>query len=201
MDFFHANGTCALASLIALHDVAADFTLHKVDFQSNGQNAPEFLAINPKGRVPALVVEGRVLTETPAILAYIAQTHPEAGLAPEDPMAFAQVQSFNSYLCSTLHVAHAHKMRGHRWTDDPAAMEALKKKVPESVGAAFRFVEDSAFEGPFVFGEHYSIADPYLFAVARWMEGDGLDPSAYPKVIAHRTMMEQRPAVQAALAA
>jgi glutathione S-transferase len=71
------------------------------------------LAINPKGRVPALVTHADILTETPAILAYIAQRYPQANLAPlDDPFAFARMQAFNSYLCSTVHVAHAHWMCG-----------------------------------------------------------------------------------------
>jgi glutathione S-transferase len=74
--------------------------------------------------VPALVTDDGILTETPAILAYLAQRFPQAKLAPlDDPFAFAMVQAFNSYLCSTVHVAHAHRMRGTRWADDPAAIE------------------------------------------------------------------------------
>ena len=119
--------TCALASHIALEQAGAAYEAVRVDFARNEQRAPEYLAVNPKGRVPALVTERGVLTETPAILAFVCQSHPEAKLAPlDDPFAFAQVQAFNSYLCSTVHVAHAHRMRGHRWADDPAAHEAMK---------------------------------------------------------------------------
>ena len=89
-----------------------------------------------------MVTDRGVLTETPAILAYIAQSYPKADLAPlDDPFAFAQMQAFNSYLCSTVHVAHAHKGRGTRWADDPAAIAEMKRKVPESVGAAFDLIE------------------------------------------------------------
>ena len=110
------------------------------------------------------------------------------------------MQAFNSYLCSTLHVSHAHRMRGHRWADDPTAIEAMKRKVPETVATGFDYVERHAFAGPYVMGEVYTIADPYLFTLARWMEGDGVDPAQFPKVAAHRAMMQERPAVQAALA-
>src|SRR4030095_5053311 len=88
----------------------------RTDMRQKEQRAPEYLAINPKGRVPSLVTERGILTETPAILLFVCQTHPQAGLAPlDDPFALAQVQAFNSYLSSTVHVAHAHRMRGHRW--------------------------------------------------------------------------------------
>ena len=94
-----------------------------------------------KGRVPSLVTDKGVLTETPAILAFIAQSFPRAGLAPlGDPFAFAQVQAFNSYLCSTVHVAHAHRMRGHRWADDPAAIAEMRRKAPQAVGECFELI-------------------------------------------------------------
>lgn len=200
MDFYYAPETCALASHIALEEAGADYRSHPIDFGTEQQRSPDYLAINPKGRVPALVTDRGILTETPAMLAYIAQSHPKAALVPmDDPFAFAQVEAFNSYLCSTLHVAHAHKMRGYRWADEPEAIAAMRRKVPDSVGACWAYVEDEALVGPYAMGERYTIADPYLFTVARWMEGDGVDVGRCPKVIAHREMMARRPAVQRAL--
>jgi glutathione S-transferase len=152
--------------------------------------------------VPSLATERGVLTETPAILAYIAQTHPEAQLAPlDDPFAFAELQSFMAYLCSTVHVAHAHRMRGYRWADDPAAHEAMKKKVPETVSACFDLIERRMFRGPWAMGEAYTVADPYLYTIARWMEVDSVDPATFPRVLDHRDRMGERPAVQRALKA
>ncbi|MDO6387739.1 glutathione S-transferase family protein [Uliginosibacterium sp. 31-12] len=201
LTLFHAPGTCSLASLITLEYAGADYTVHKVDFSANEQRSPAFLALNPNGRVPALQCARGVLTETPAILLYLAQTYPAAALAPlEDPFALAQVQAFNSYLCSTLHVAHAHRVRGSRWADDPVAIEAMRRKVPESVGACFALVEAHLPAAGWVSGAQAGISDFYLFTVAQWLEGDGLDPAAYPKVIAHRERVRALPAVQKALA-
>jgi len=198
---FYAPHTCALASHIALEEAGAAYTTVRVDFASNGQRQPEYLAVNPKGRVPALVTDSGTLTETPAILAFIAQSFPKAGLAPfDDPFAFAQVQAFNSYLCSTVHVAHAHRMRGNRWADDPAAIAEMKRKVPQSVGAAYDLIEHGMLKGPWVMGDTYSICDPYLFTVSEWLEGDGVDLARLPKVIAHRNRMSERPAVRKAIA-
>ncbi|MEQ8815182.1 MAG: glutathione S-transferase family protein [Thalassobaculum sp.] len=201
LTLYYTPQTCALASHICLEEAGAEYRAERIDFAKEEQKAPAYLAVNPKGRVPALVTPSGVLTETPALLLYIAQLFPAARLAPlDDPFALARVQAFNSYLCSTLHVSHAHRMRGHRWADDPAAIEAMKRKVPETVAAGFDYVERHAFAGPYVMGEAYTIADPYLFTLARWMEGDGVDPAQFPKVAAHRAMMQERPAVQAALA-
>jgi len=200
LTLYFAPETCALASLIALEEAGADYKTVRLNFADGEQRKLDYLAVNPKGRVPALVTQRGILTETPAILAFIAQTFPAARLAPlEDAFAFAQVQSFNSYLCSTVHVAHAHRLRGSRWADDPAAIEAMKKKVPQSVGDCFTLIEGEMFAGPWVMGSDYTICDPYLYTVARWLEGDGVDIARFPKVQDHFRRMEQRPAVQRAL--
>lgn len=198
---FYAPHTCSLASHVALEDAAADYSTVRINFAADEQRKPEYLAVNPKGRAPALVTGRGILTETPAILAFIAQSFPRARLAPlDDPFFFAEVQAFNSYLCSTLHVAHAHRMRGYRWADDPSAIEAMQRKVPESVGACYELIEGKMLRAPWVMGETYTICDPYLFTMAQWLEQDGVDPSRFPKVIDHRRRMSERPEVQRAIA-
>lgn len=201
MKLYYAAHTCALASHIALEDSGAEYSTLRINFAANQQRSPEYLAINPKGRVPALVTERGILTETPAILAFIAQGFPAAKLAPlDDPFGFAEVQAFNSYLCSTLHVAHSHRMRGYRWADDPAAMAAMQRKVPDSVGACYELIESKMLQGPWVMGDNYTICDPYLFTLAQWMEGDSVDPARFPKVSDHRSRMSERAAVRRAIA-
>jgi glutathione S-transferase len=201
MKLYYAAHTCALASHIALEDAGAEYSTVRISFAAEEQRKPEYLAINPKGRVPSLVTMRGILTETPAMLAFIAQSFPKARLAPlDDPFAFAEVQAFNSYLCATLHVAHAHRMRGTRWADDPAAIAAMQRKVPDSVGACYELIENKMLRGPWVMGETYTICDPYLFTVAQWLEGDGIDPSRFPKVRTHRERMSERAAVRKAIA-
>lgn len=200
LTLYYAPHTCALASHICLEEAGAAYQTVRLDFANGEQRKPEYLAVNPKGRVPALVTDRGILTETPAILAFIAQSFPAARLAPlDDAFAFAQVQAFNSYLCSTVHVAHAHRLRGSRWADDAAAIEAMKKKVPQSVGDCFELIEREMFAGPWVMGDNYSICDAYLYTIDRWLEGDGVDIARFPKVHEHFRRMEARPAVQRAL--
>jgi len=154
-----------------------------------------------QGRVPALVTDRGTLTETPAMLAFIAQSFPQANLAPlDDAFAFAQVQSFNSYLCSTVHVAHAHKMRGSRWASEESSFADMKRKVPQTMGACFALIERNMLRGPWVMGEQYTICDPYLFTLAGWLEGDSVDLSALPRVADHYKRMSERAAVRAVLA-
>ena len=198
---YYATGTCALATYITLEEAGADYTAERLSFKDNQQTSPDYLAINPKGRVPALVTDRGVLTETPAMLAYIAQTFPKAKLAPlDDPFDFAQVQSFNSYLCSTVHINHAHKMRGYRWAADESSFADMKRKVPETMAASFALIERDMLKGPWVMGEQYTVCDPYLYTIALWLEGDGVDLAPLPKVAAHRQRMSERPAVQKVLA-
>lgn len=203
LKLYYTASTCSLATHIVLEEVGADYSTVRVDFATEQQKSAEYLKINPKARVPALVTDEGILTETPAMLVYLAQRFPQARLAPmEDPFFFAQIQSFNSYLCSHVHVAHAHRMRGHRWVDadDKAAIAAMQRKVPESVSAGFELIEREMLKGPWVMGDQYTVCDPYLFTLAQWLEKDGVDLARIPRVVDHRHRMSERPAVKKAIA-
>ena len=196
---FYSPGACSLASHIALAETGAPYEAVRVNFAAGEQRSPQYLAVNPKGRVPALVTPKGILTETPAILVYLAQTFPAAKLAHlDDAWAFAQAQSFNSYLCSTVHVHHAHRTRGTRWADEEAAIEGMKKKVAQNMSDAFLLIEREMLKGPWVTGADYSMCDPYLFTLASWLESDGVDIATFPKVNEHYKRMLQRPATQKA---
>ena len=195
--FYYAPGSCSLASHIALEQVGAQYQAMKISFAEGAQKSPEYLAVNPKARVPALVTEQGILTETPAILTFIAQKYPEAKLAPsDDPFLLAQMQAFNSYLCSTVHVAHAHRLRGERWSDDAAAIKTMQAKVPTSMRECYQLINDEMLQGPWVFGDSFSMCDPYLFTISCWLEGDSVDIKDFPKVDAHFQAMQELPAVQ-----
>lgn len=200
MKIFYALGTCALASHIALEEAGAGYEAVRLDFSAGEQRKPEYLKINPKGRVPALITDRGILTETPAILAYIAQTFPQKRLAPADPFDFARAQAFNSYLCSTVHVAHAHKRRGTRWADNPASHEDMARKVPQTMTECFSLIEREMLAGPWVMGGDYTVCDPYLFTLEQWLEGDSVDIAQFPKVYHHYRQMLERPAVKKVLA-
>jgi glutathione S-transferase len=201
MKLFHAWGSCSLASLIALEEAGAAYELSVISTKTGDQRTPEYLKVNPKGRVPALVTERGVITETPAILVYIAQTFPEARLAPlDDPFAFARMQAFNSYLCSTVHVAHAHRHRGYRWATEEASFRDMTAKVAANEIECFRLIEDEMLAGPWVLGDEFSLADGYLFTLSGWLEGDGVDIGQFPKVQDHFQRMQARPSVRKVLA-
>jgi glutathione S-transferase len=201
LKLYYSPNSCALASHIALETAGAKYEAVRIDFKKNEQRSPAFLKVNPKARVPALVTDRGVITETPAILLYVCQTHPQAGLAPlADPFALGEVQAFNNYLCSTVHVAHSHRMRGYRWADEESSYADMRRKIPQTVGECFQTIEKEYFRGPWVMGSRYGICDMYLFTLAQWLEGDGVDIEKTPKIADHRRRMKEVPAVKKAIA-
>lgn len=199
LTLYYTPGTCAQAVRIALHEAGAAHQLVRVDFAAGQQRTPEYLAVNPKGRVPALVTEHGTLTETPALLAYVAQRFPQARLAPADAFGFARMQEVHSYLASTVHIAHAHRPRASRWADEPEAQAAMQRKVPQNMADCFGLIEAHYLNSPWVMGEQYTVADGYLFTIAGWLQGDGVDIQRFPKVAEHFQRVAARPAVQQAL--
>jgi glutathione S-transferase len=203
LTFYYAPGTCAVAAHLALEYSGASYEAKRLDFKQQQQRTPEYLKVNPKGRVPALVTDRGVLTETPALLQYIAQSFPQARLAPlDDAFLMAKVNEFNAYLSSTVHVAHAHKGRGYRWVDaaDEVALEAMKKKVPQTMAECFTLIEEKMLQGPWVLGERFSTSDLYLYTLTRWLEGHGVDVKRFPKVADHLKRMDAQPQVQKVMA-
>lgn len=201
LTLYLAPGTCAMAVRIALVEAGAPHQIKQLDLAAGEQRSPEYLAINPKGRVPALVTEHGVLTETPALLLYVAQRFPAAKLAPlEDFFLLARMQEINLFLAATLHISHAHGRRGSRWADDEHAIAAMKAKMPQNMRDGFAEIENHYLVGPWVLGEQFSLADIYLFVVASWIKSDGVAIDEFPKVAAHSQRMLARSAVQQALA-
>ena len=198
---YYAPRSCSMAAHIALEISGAPYESVKLDFRSNEQKKGDYLTINPKGRVPALVCEQGVITENPAILLFLAQQFPDASLAPlKDPFKLAQINAFNAYLSSTVHPAHAHGVRGYRWADAEVAIAEMKRKMPEVMTECFGMIESEMFKGPWVMGEAFSISDIYLFTIAQWLEADGVDTSLFPKVMSHRLKMRDMDVVKKVLA-
>ncbi|HZY16514.1 MAG TPA: glutathione S-transferase family protein [Ramlibacter sp.] len=202
LTLYYARTTCSLATHLALEYAGAPYEAVRLDFKQQQQRSPEYLRINPKGRVPALVTAQGVLTETPALLQFVAQSFPKAGLAPlDDVFLLAKMNEFNSYLCSTVHIAHAHGARGARWSDEPEVIEGLKKKVTQNMTDCFAFIDSQLLRGPWVLGERFSTSDLYLFTLTRWLPGDQVDVNRFAKVADHTRRMEAQPQVQKVLAA
>ena len=199
LTFYYAKNSAAYAPHILLEDIGAGYNAVRIDFMTGEQRSPAYLAVNPKGRLPSLVTEKGVLTETPAILVYLAQRFPEHDLAPSDQFQFAIAQAFNSYMASTVHVAHAHKHRGARWADDPAAHESMRAKVKENMTEYAQMIEANYLKGPYVLGDKFSFCDPYMALVTRWFKDDEVDLDPFAKIRVHDALMRERPSMQRVL--
>jgi glutathione S-transferase len=194
--FYYAKSSAAYAPHILLEETGLKYKAVRIDFQTKEQQSPAYLKINPKGRVPALITEKGILTETPAMLAYLAQIAPDQNLAPTDPFEFAIAQAFNSYMSSTVHVAHAHKHRGARWADDPLVYEAMRAKVTANMTDCAQMIEEHYLKGPFVLGDRFSFCDPYMALVTRWFRDDGVDLDQFAKIKGHDMLMRERRSMQ-----
>ena len=201
LKLYTAKGTIGLACEIALEEAGAAYEPVRLNFADDEQRGDDYLAVNPKTRVPSLETDRGVITEAPAILGYVARAFPAARLAPEgDAFAMAELESLMSYLCSWVHPAAAHRHRGYRWADDPAAIAEMRRKAPEVFGEAMRLIDAKLFRGPWALGKAYSVADPYLYVVTGWIPRDGLDLSDFPRLADHHGRMGERAAVRDVLA-
>jgi glutathione S-transferase len=203
LKLYYSPNACSLAVHIALEEAGAEYEAVRLDFTKGEQRSERYLAINPKGRVPALVTDKGVLTEVAVILGWVAQSYPAAHLKPDgDFFAFSKMQEFNLYIASTVHITFAHLFRTERWADSAAAIAEIKAKVPSSLGPVMGLIEERLADGrDWVMGAQYTAADPYLYVMARWLERDGAGGSSrFPHIVAHRAQMQARPAVQRVLA-
>lgn len=192
----YAPHTISVAVAIAMNEAAVAYEPIRVDFANAAQTKAPYLAINPKGRVPALETDGAILTETGAILEYVTPS-----LVPDDALQAARMREVMYYLASTMHVAHAHRMRGSRWADQQSSFEDMQAKIPQTMSACAQYLENSLAFEPFAIGQTLTAADPYLYVVLSWLAGDGVDIATFPHLAAYVAMMDQRPAVRAAKAA
>ncbi|MBY6066535.1 glutathione S-transferase family protein [Leisingera aquaemixtae] len=200
MQLYYAPNTISVAVAIALEEAGIEYEAVKIDFAAKEQTGAAYAQINPKGRVPALAVEGGILTETGALLEYIADMAPEASLRPQDPVVLARMREVMFYLASTMHVNHAHKLRGARWAKERSSWKDMQKMVPQTMTASCEHISQFGLRGPFVLGEDVSLADCYLYVVCTWLKGDGVKVADFPKIQNFMTAMEQRESVRAVYA-
>ena len=197
LQLHYAPGTIAVAVALTLEEAGLDYTPVQIDFKAGEQTGAAYRALNPKGRVPVLVTEaGHALTETGALLEYIAARAPKAGLVPKDIETAAHMRGVMYYLASTMHVAHAHRLRGHRWADREESFADMRAKVPQTMAECAAYLEAHGLQGDYTCEDGLSLADPYLFVVLGWLEGDGVALDDYPRLAGFAARMEGRPSVR-----
>ncbi|MAU94605.1 MAG: glutathione S-transferase [Fulvimarina sp.] len=203
MKLFYAPGACSLASHIAMEEAGADFEAVRIDTAGGQQRTPDYLAINPKGRVPALADGDFVVTENPAILRYVAVTHPDKALWPADPRGEARCAEWLAFLASGVHPTYAHIRRAERYASTQAGRTDVVETGTRATREIYQMVEAklAGAGDDWAAGAEYSVADPYLLVFWTWGAGSvlGYDMAAsFPAWTAHARRMVERPAVRAA---
>lgn len=203
---YYSPGACSLAAHIVLEEVGVPYEGTVVSSMTGATQSPEYLAINPKGRVPALAgPEDGVLTEVTAILVWLALRFPEAELLPRDPLHHARTLEWMSFLTGAVHAqSYAQIWRGARFADDAALHPAIAEKGKRNVAEQYTYIEDVLDDGReyAVAGAGYSVADPFLLVFYRWGGRIGLDMAArFPAWTRIADRVVARPAVQRTLAA
>lgn len=192
---YYSPGACSLAPHIALEEAGASYESERLDLRAGQQKTPEYLAINPKGAVPALATDHGVLTENPAILAWIALQHPQAQLAPE-PGSWDgfQFQSFATFLAASVH-----PNIGRLLFSRPPLEGAAREAAQQMAVGKLRLIEDTLLKGPWAMGERYTAADGYLYVFERWATQAGLFADGFTRLPEHLRRVQERPAVLRAL--
>lgn len=197
---YYSPGACSMAVHITLEEVGAEFELTRVLVPAGETTQAPYLAVNPKGRVPALTFDGERLTEVPAVLSYLALAHADAGLLPADPLAHARTLEWMAWLASEVHPAFGQIWRPGRSVAAAELHADVQSRGRENVADRFADIETRLANGDqFAVGGGYTIADPYLFVFFQWGRMERFDMTRYPLFSAHAARVAGRPATQRVL--
>ena len=202
MKLFYSPGACSLASHIALIETGAPFKLAKVPVADKSNKHPEFLAVNPRGFIPALAVDDWIMTENAAIMLYLAQRYPAANLLPSEPAALAKTLEWLLWQSSTGHQAFAHLWRPERFVDTAEDQEVVKKGAVSRVQDVGAEIEAWLARNPYAAGLTFSIADGMFLVLYRWLwrAGETVNEQTHPEWTRYVLRLRERPSVQQALA-
>ena len=199
--FFYSPGAVSLVSHVAIEETGADFEAVRVTIGEGAHHAPDYLRVNPRGLVPALEVDGRVVAETPAILMFIGHRFPESALLPlEDPFGLARVHELLSFFASSVHPGFARFFRAARSPWGPALPAAMVEEDRAILQVFFGDIEALLSRGDWLLGDRYTVADGYPLTFLRWARRQKFDVAHYPRWTAHARRMTDRPAVRRAIA-
>jgi glutathione S-transferase len=199
MKLYYSSGACSLSPHIVALEAGIDLPLEKVDGKAKRtETGADFWQINPKGYVPALALDnGELLTEGPAIVQYLADLKPESGLAPANgTLARYRLQEMLGYINSELHKTYSPLFK-------PETPAEVRQERKEYLRKRYVLLEGVLAKQPWLLGvgEHFTVADAYLFTVTNWAKAVELDLSGFPALLAFQKRVAARPAVQAALEA
>ena len=194
---YYSPGACSLAPHIVLEELGIAYESVLVSLKDGEHKKADYLKINPKCRVPALNVDGKVLTENVAILTYLGGGYPERGLWPKETWKQAEALAMLAWLASSVQVTFAGVVRPERYANDSAAKENIKASCRETLLGYFADIEKLLTGKTFAMGGQYTVCDPYVLVFYRWGYRVGLDmKTAYPHWTKHAMRVASRPTVK-----
>lgn len=195
LTLYSSPRACSLACHIALEESGLDYTLHAIRIRKGEHREPAYLAVNPWGKIPALKVDGAVLTEAHAILGYIGDTS-DAGLLPTDPLDRARAHEWMNFLSATVHIAFRPLFRPQYLVDDEALFSKLKEVGIPTLRATLSEVDRRLAGRTWALGEDFSVVDPYLLVFWIWSQRDDVRPHVddMPNWADHAARVFARPA-------
>ncbi len=203
LKLFVAPASCARVATIALEEIGVPFETELVRTGINQQKSPEYLKINPRGKVPALLIDGKPLTENVAILSWLHRTFPEARLLPEpagDMDVFLQMGDI-SFFSATVHPIVTRIAMPVKFIDDgPLSFDIVRPAGIAAMKPVMQIVEDRLEGQDWWYGDTWSIVDAYLFWAWWRITGVGFPGEEFPNILAHAARIVERPAVQRAMA-
>ena len=201
LKLYYAAGACSLAPHIVLEELGFPYSTQKLNLAEGEQRKPEYLKLNPAGRVPTLVVDGKPLTENVAILTFLGGGFPQKGLWPKETWSQAMLLSALAWCSNTIHPAYGHLIRPARYSDDAACQESIKAKARETYGDYLKQVDGWLGKTPrWMMGPQFTVGDPYLFVFYRWANRNNFPVKSLANYTRHANDIMARPAVKKVLA-
>lgn len=199
MILYYSPGACSLVAHIALEEAGAEFAVSRVTIAQGEHQTPDYLKINPHARVPALGVDGPIITENIAILNFLAQRFQADGSVPlVDPLVAARCNELLGWCASTVHIGFAQVWRAERFTADPAIHPAIQQGGHAALAGFFAEIEGLAGDG-WTVGDRFTAVDSYFLVFFRWGGRIGTDMGTFPRWAALARRVAERPAVLRAL--
>jgi glutathione S-transferase len=199
LTLYYAPIACSLVPLVTLHESGADFEVKPISLRNKQQYDAEYLRINPKSKVPVLVIDGEPLTENVAILTWLANAFPARKLLPREPKNSIKALSLMAWCASGIHPHLARINAPARFCDVSGTEESIRRLATYEVLKAFKLADAMLAGREWVF-DHWTAVDAYLFWIWRRAGQFKLDVSAFPNYAAHGERMTERESVKRALA-
>jgi glutathione S-transferase len=200
MKLYYAPGACSLASHIALEEVGQPYETQRLNLAEGDQRKPEYLALNPRGRVPTLLVNGHVLTENVGIMTYLAGGYPKAKIWPEDTWHQAMAVSTMAWISNSVHPAYGHYLRPARYVDGDDHQQAVKAKGKDTFEKYLEEIDALLKGRKWTIGNHFTVIDSYLLVFYRWGNRAGMPVKQLSHYSALMDRVLARPTVKKVMA-